>query len=267
MDIYVNLCRLESDLRHHFEAVEDLRYVQIALNTFPTPPIFIGKLLTWPRISFETSHAVESERTQCAGYGYDPYPCMLFATKRLCIIGDRMKVIYDAWKLADFHSHHFRSKLLQRLFMETVPTIDAETFAIIESAFNPRIIAALSGTARRLRNVSPSYPWLKRITKAFTNTMRVYDEEDDRLITACQLASGVHRRKRSCYREVIVKREPRSWSFRWTDCALIISDKITYYERRDERLKWISVLLWEVLMGRLSINRVPLCVLLAMSEG
>ncbi len=271
--MYVDCEQLEDEFRQYVgSSTSTMTYVEEALNLFPTDPVISEKsdgILHWPHKGFVASPAV-TRRTDRSTYGYNPLTCMLIALDRLEDNGQKTVVVYDRWTkecgTADDPNgkKKFRLALLEKLFVEGVPATNVECFTTVEATDVMRIRIALIGTGRCIRDIAPSYRWLKNTYDCWLGTLRLYSEAENRLVEACQKAAGIKRRARRCNETITVKCEPRKWLYDWSDCTLItFGNNGTYYERRDERLKWISILIWEFICNKLHKDNLPLCLLLS----
>lgn len=268
--MYVDSEMLEGEFRQYFDSERSiLAYVKQAFDLFLTDPIVTGAgTLRWPDKGFETSLNV-TQRTVRSTYGYNPLTCMLLALNRLDDNRLKTAVVYDIWMKETFVESNvksFRVAVLEKLFVEGLPAIHVESFTAVEATNVTRIKIALVGTARCARDIAPSYRWLKNTYESWLGTIRLYSDDENRLVTACQRAAGIKRRTRRCNETITVKCEPRKWLFEWSDCALVTFGGVTYYERRDERIKWISILIWEFICNKLHKDHIPLCILLSLDR-
>lgn len=266
--MFVDSVALESEVFRHIGKVgSTVDYVKAAFGLFLTNPVVTSEgRLYWPDSRFVSSISVV-KKPNTSTYGYNPLPCMLRALNRLDDNAKKTSVVYDEWireSTINPNVRSFKTGVLEKLFVEGVPAVHVESFTAVESINIVRIKTAVIGTARCMRNVAPSYRWLNNTYVSWMGILRLYSEEENMVVQACRRAAGIHRRTRRCNDTITVKSEPRKWQFEWSDCSLITFGDVTYYERRDERLKWISVLIWEYISGRLDKNKLPLCILFSM---
>ena len=270
--MYVDSEMLEYEFHQYYSRGDERNifgYVQEALNLFLDNPVQTATgSLRWPNTDFVASANV-TRQTSRSTYGYTPLKCMLLALNRLTDNRLKTAAIYERWvteTVFSAGSKTFRSSLMEKLFVEGVPASHVETFSTAEATNLSRIKICLVGTARCMRDSAPSYRWLRNIYNRWFDSIRLYSNDENRLVAACQKAAGIKRRTRKCNELITVNYEPRQWSFQWVDCSLITYGDVTYYERRDERLKWISILMWEFVCDKLAINDIPLSILLSFSN-
>ena len=268
--MYVDCKQLEQEFHQYVGSpTPAICYVREALDVFLMDPIVSQDgTLRWPGKDFVASPEV-TRRTGRSIYGYNPLTCMLLALNRLEDNRHKTTVVYDRWtreSVTDPNVRSFRLAVLEKLFVEGVPATNVESFTAAQTTVLARIKIAVMGTARCLRDVAPSYRWLKATNDAWVGTFRLYSDYEDRLVEACQKAAGIKRRIRRCEETITVKCGPRRWLYDWCDCTLITFGKGTYYERRDERIKWVSILMWEFICGKLGKNDFPLCLLLSLDQ-
>lgn len=268
--MYVNSELLEREFHQYFGFERSiLAYVEEAFHLFLKDPVVLEDgVLRWPDEGFVATADV-TRRTDGSTYGYNPLTCMLLALGRL--EDNRLKTVavYDRWmkeSSVDPGVKSFRVGVLEKLFIEGVPAMHVDSFTTAESTDVIRIRIALIGIARCMRDVAPSYSWLKNTYDSWLGTFRLYSEDENRLVAACQKAAGIKRRVRRCNETITVRCEPRQWPYNWTDCTLVTFGDGTFYERRDERLKWVSILIWEFVCGKLQKDNLPLCILLSLAQ-
>ena len=271
--MYVDSEMLEYEFHQYYSRRDEMNilgYVQAAFELFLDDPVqTVTGCLRWPNTEFVASANVTRQTSQST-YGYTPLKCMLLALNRLADNRLKTAAIYEQWVTESVCSagskKTFRSSLMEKLFIEGVPAIHVETFSAAEVTNLTRIKIALVGTARCIRDSAPNYRWLRNVYNRWFNKIRLYTDDENRLVAACQKAAGIKRRTRKCNEIITVNYEPRQWSFQWVDCSLITYGDVTYYERRDERLKWISILIWEFVCDKLAVDDIPLSILLSFSD-
>ena len=269
--MYVDSKLLEQEFREYYGSERStLAYVEEAFDLFLSDPVVSETTgtLRWPNRDFVASVNV-TRRTDRSTYGYKPLTCMLLALNRLDDNAKKTAIVYGRWmkeSLVEARGKRFRVAVLEKLFIEGVPATHVESFSVVEVTDVTRIKIALVGTARCMRDVAPSYRWLINTYDSWLGTFCLHSEDENRLVAACQNAAGIKRRTRRCNDTITVKCEPRKWLYDWCDCTLITFGKVTYYERRDERIKWISILIREFICNKLDKDNIPLCILLSFDK-
>ncbi len=260
----VNGEMLESELFRYLTFTKGhsvVRYVNAALQMFVEHPlVHKDGSLEWSSQRFVSSRSVTSEAG--GDYGYNPLPCMLRALDRLGDDASKLSVIYDRWARRPKHSRDFETATLEKLFIERAACVTLESFLVGQATFGTGIKKAVVGLARVIRDAAPSYRWQRSVYDSFFGPLRLYTPSEETVVLTCQRALGIGRRSRSCKHDVTVRNEPLAWRYKWQDCALIDVAGRRFYERRDERLRWISVLLWQCLQGRLDFDVIPVDLLL-----
>jgi hypothetical protein len=180
--MYVDSELLEREFRQYFGSERSmLAYVEEALDLFSTNPLVsVTGTLTWPGKDFVTSANV-TRNTARSTYGYNPLTCMLLALNRLDDNGQKTTAVYNRWTkeslLSSPNVRSFRLAVLEKLFVEGVPATSVELFTVVEATDVVRMKIALVGTARCMRDIAPSYRWLRNTYDSWMGTFRLYSEK------------------------------------------------------------------------------------------